>query len=187
MGHDWGALIGFAFVKKHVNTLEKYVMCSGPPREVWDDSIFASFKQFFMSWYVFFYLVPQLPEFALRLFDLGVLKLLYNKNNDNNQEEIIEAYKYTFGKENGYTGPINYYRENVKFLFPYERIPSPTNCVPGLYIIGEKDAYISPESGKLAMNMYEKLEFKIIKEADHFIVQNHAKETNAIIREFLSK
>jgi epoxide hydrolase 4 len=172
-------------VKKHVDTLEKYVMCSGPPREVWDDSIFASLKQFFMSWYVFFYLVPKLPEFALRLFDLGIFKLLYK--DENNHEEIIEAYKYTFGKAQAYTGPLNYYRENVKFLFPYERVPSPSNSVPGLYIIGEKDAYISPESGKLAMKMYEKLEFKIIKDGDHFIIHNHAKETNATIREFLSK
>jgi epoxide hydrolase 4 len=169
-------------VKKHVDTLEKYVMCSGPPREVWDNSIFASFKQFFMSWYVFFYLVPKLPEFALRLFDLGIFGVLKFES-----EDVVEAYKFTFGKDGSFTGPLNYYRENVKFLFPYEKVPPPTTFVPGLYLLGEKDLYISPESGKLAMEMYEKLEFKIIKDADHFANQNHPKETNNLIREFLSK
>lgn len=33
VGHDWGALIGWTYVKKHVDTLEKYIMIGGENEE----------------------------------------------------------------------------------------------------------------------------------------------------------
>lgn len=118
----------------------------------------------------------------MRLFDYGIFKAFGNLSDDE-----IEAYKFTFGKDKAFTGPLNYYRENVRFLFPYERLPPPPKFVPGLYLLGEKDIYISPGSGDLAKKMYEKLEFKIIEGADHFGNQNMPEATNLLMREFLKK
>lgn len=182
VAHDWGALVGFEYVRKHMETLEKYVMMGAPAREVWDDSIFSSFKQFLMSWYVFMYQLSAFPEFVLTLFDLAIFKVLEIES-----EEDLEAYKFTFGKSGAFTGPINYYRENIKFMNPHKRTERPGKFAPGLLLIGEKDDYISEETGRLTQKLFDNLEFKLIPGANHFCQHNKPEATNRLIREFLNR
>lgn len=165
-----------------MDTLEKYIMIGAPPPEVWKQSIFGSVTQFFMSWYVFFFQMPYLPEFCLRTYDMKGLKVMKQAS-----EEELEAYKYTFGKEGAYTGPINYYRAIIPHLMFSEPLKRPTKFVPGLYMLGETDKYIDRGSGAIAKELYTKLEFKIIKGANHFAQQHKPEETNRLIREFLEK
>lgn len=50
IGHDWGAMIGFRFICKHMNMVEKYVMigtCSG---ENWMKLMTQTIEQLKMSW-----------------------------------------------------------------------------------------------------------------------------------------
>lgn len=182
VAHDWGALVCFEYVRKHVETLDKYVLMAAPVRDVWDDSIYSSVKQFLMSWYVFLYQLPVFPEFVLRLFDLGIFKLLELES-----EEDLEAYKYTFGKSGAFTGPVNYYRENVKFLYPYKRTERPKKFVPGILLLGEKDDYISEECCRQTQQYFDDLDFKLIPGANHFCNHHKPTETNRMMREFLSK
>lgn len=105
----------------------------------------------------------------------------------NKTVEETEAYKYTFSQEGALTGPINYYRAAANFLFPDPPVPRPTSFVPGLFMLGEGDKYISRDAGQLAQQQYEKLDFKIIKGANHFSQQHAPEETNRLIREFIEK
>lgn len=164
-----------------MDTLEKYVMIGGPPSEVWNKLITFNVKQFLMSWYVFYFQMPFLPEHSTRLHDLGIFKAMQTSEDD------VEVYKYVFSKEGALTGPINYYRAAAKFLFPDPPLPRPTNFVPGLFMIGEGDRYISRQSGKMAQKLFDKLDFKLIKGGNHFAQQHAPKETNRLIREFLEK
>jgi pimeloyl-ACP methyl ester carboxylesterase len=182
VGHDWGAVIGFRYVLRHMDTLEKYVMIGGPPSEVWNKLITGSIKQFLMSWYIFYFQMPFLPEFSTRLQDLKIFKVMKHSSPDD-----MEVYKYVFGKEGALTGPINYYRAAANFLFPDPPLKRPTSFVPGLFMLGEGDRYISRDSGKMAQRRYEKLEFKLIKGGNHFAQQHAPEETNRLIREFIEK
>ncbi|CRK96598.1 CLUMA_CG009929, isoform A [Clunio marinus] len=182
IGHDWGAVIGFRYVMRHMDTIDKYVMIGAPPSEVWHKLLFSSVKQFLMSWYVFYFQMPFLPEFTTSLQDFQMFKVMKHQT-----EEELEAYKYTFGKEGALTGPINYYRASAKFLFPDQPLKRPEKFAPGLYMLGEGDKYISPDSGKMAKELYDNLDFKFIKGANHFAQQHKPDETNRLIREFLEK
>lgn len=181
VAHDWGAVIGFRYVLKHMDTLEKYVMIGGPPSEVWHKLITSNIKQFLMSWYVFYFQMPFLPEFSTRLNDLLVFKVMQTTKED------MEVYKYVFSKEGALTGPINYYRAAAKFLFPDPPLKRPDSFVPGLFMLGEGDKYISDQCGKMAQRRYQNLEFKLIKGANHFAQQHQPEETNRLIREFVEK
>lgn len=182
MAHDWGAVIGFRYVRRHMDTIEKYVMIGGPPSEVWHRSITSSIKQFLMSWYVFYFQMPFLPEYTTRLNDLQIFKVMKHKN-----DADLEAYKYVFSQEGALTGPINYYRAAAKFLYPDPPLKRPTSFAPGLYALGEGDKYISRDSGKMAQKFYDNLEFKIIEGGNHFAQQHVPDATNRLIREFIER
>lgn len=182
VAHDWGAVIGFEYVLKHMDTLEKYVMLGGPPFQVWQKSVFSTVKQFFMSWYIFYFQMPMLPELTMSLGDLQAFKTF-----DIESKEEIEAFKYTFGQEGALKPGIDYYRANCNFLFPSSPSPTPNTFVPGLFMLGEGDKYISRQSGDEAQKTYKNLEFKIIPGANHFCQQHKPEETNRFIREFLEK
>jgi epoxide hydrolase 4 len=181
VAHDWGAAVGFHYVLKYMDTLEKYVMIGGPPPEIWKRLILKSPKQFFMSWYVFFFLMPYLPELFISLQDFILFDLIKIGS-----KEDIECYKYIFSRPEALTAPINYYRA-VRVLFPDRILPKPARSVPGLFMLGEHDKYIARAVGKLAKDDYDNLDFKLIPGANHFAQQHKPDKTNQMIREFLEK
>lgn len=82
------------------------------------------------------------------------------------------------------TAPINYYRANI---------PSTDNGSKkrendgenGLFVLGEKDAYISQRSIAVTQQMYPKGKVAIVSGANHFVQQDAPNETNRIIRDFV--
>lgn len=164
-----------------MDTLEKYVCIGGPPNQVWHDTIRSNLTQFLMSWYVFFFQMPYFPEFWISLNDYQIFNSMEQKKED------TEVYKYVFSKPGALTYPINYYRAAAKFLFPDPPLPRPSSFVPGLFMIGEGDKYISKASGKMSKKYYDNLEFKIIDGANHFAQQHRPEETNRLIREFIER
>jgi epoxide hydrolase 4 len=181
IGHDWGAAVGFHYVRKHMDTIDKYVMIGGPPPEVWKRIILKSVKQFFMSWYMFFFLTPYLPELLISLSDFKIFDVMKVGNKDE-----VECYKYTFSRPGALTPPIDYYRA-IRVLFPDKPLPKPDRCAPGLFMLGEYDKYIARVVGKYAKEDFDNLEFKLIPTANHFAQQHKPDKTNQMIREFLDK
>lgn len=156
-------------------------MIGGPPSEAWQKLILKSPKQFLMSWYIFFFQMPFLPELVLSLDDFKLFNAM--KLGD---KEDLECFKYTFGKPGALTAPINYYRA-IRILYPDRKLPKPKNYSPGILLLGEYDRYISRETGKLAKIELDNLDFKLINGANHFCQQHKPDETNRMIREFLEK
>ena len=104
--------------------------------------------------YIFMFQVPWLPEFTIGLHDYRNFNAIFRgrkavsllqtfsltsislslssscclpqgvKNRDQFPAEVVEAYKYSFSRPGGLTGPINYIRAIYKtrsFLFPRTR------------------------------------------------------------------
>ncbi|XP_058066517.1 epoxide hydrolase 4-like [Anopheles bellator] len=183
VAHDWGAVVGWHFVTKHMDLVDRYIMMDAPSSRVARKLFATSKTQFKMSWYIFFYQMPWLPEFFLRLMDLRIFKIVFREHGG---DEVIEAYKYTFSKPNALTYPINYYRQNLRF-FAGGPPPKPKTFAPGLYLLGEKDAYVSKETGPLLQRDFENLDFKIVPGVDHFLQQHNPELVNRYMREFLAK
>ena len=181
VAHDWGAVVSWRFVTKYMDMLDNYVMIGAPSSPVWNKLIVSSWKQFKMSWYMFFFQMPMLPEYAVCLNDMDRFKVM-----DVDKEEL-EVYKYTFGQKGAFTGPMNYYRANMKFLNPTAPIKRPLKFSRGLFLLGEKDYYISKEVGPLLQKYFVNLDFKVVEGANHFAQQHKPEETNRLIREFLNK
>lgn len=97
--HDWGSIIGSAFVERHDDMVQKYILMGAPPRRVFKKLLRTSLDQFKRSWYIFFFQMPILPEMALTCDDLVAFdKMLGRRHNEEMTDEYLEAYKYVFSK-----------------------------------------------------------------------------------------
>ncbi|XP_053670298.1 epoxide hydrolase 3-like [Anopheles nili] len=184
VAHDWGAVVGWHFITKHMDMIDQYIMMDAPSQKIARKLFSSSKTQFKMSWYIFFYQMPWLPELFLRLMDFHIFKVVFR---DHGGPEVVEAYKYVFSKPNGLTYPVNYYRENFRFFANVLRPPKPKTFARGLYLIGEHDLYISKETGPLMQQEFQNLEYKVVPEADHFLQQHKPELVNRYMREFLAK
>ncbi|CAB3368165.1 Hypothetical predicted protein [Cloeon dipterum] len=187
VSHDWGAVVSWYFVMTNPQLVSKYVIMNLPHPEIIRKN--PSIKQFFMSWYMFFFQLPLLPELYISSYDFyGFAAMLRAGKGINSKvtAEDIEAYKYTFGKPGALTGPINYYRSNVFHTDGLKGLNAkPKYMPPGLLIFGAEDKYIDVRNVELTEKFVPKLQTKILKRGNHFIQQDEPSAVNDAMHEFL--
>lgn len=189
IGHDWGASIAWALALEHPETLWKLGALQVPPIPIWKKN--QTLKQFFVSWYMFFFQIPFLPEFLFKLNDYAALaNALKNSTAEPGvftDEDIIE-YKKAWSEPFALTAMINYYRANfIKRMFTkYAELPRIN--VPTLFIYGEKDKAVLPETvrgiGEMITAEYREIR---IPESAHWVQQEAAGIVSQALREFLAE
>jgi pimeloyl-ACP methyl ester carboxylesterase len=188
VGHDWGAAIAWAVALKHPEYVSKLVAMQVPPASVWRKN--QTFDQFLASWYMFFFQIPILPEYILKLDDYAWLEKALRKTTaerDVFTPEDIAEYKKSWREPFALPAMINYYRANILKRFIGKTKPEAKIKVPTVFIYGEKDKAILPETvkgvGEAVDAPFE--EFRI-PDSGHW-VQNEAKNrVNEILRDFLA-
>jgi pimeloyl-ACP methyl ester carboxylesterase len=188
VGHDWGAAVAWAVALKHPEYVSKLVAMQVPPASVWRKN--QTLKQFLASWYMFFFQIPALPEWLLSRNDYALLEnALRNTTAEKDvfQFDDIVAYRKSWREAFALTGMLNYYRANVIRRFISKSDTDKKIKVPTIFIYGEKDQAVLPETvkgvGEAVEAPFE--EFRI-PYSGHW-VQNEAKDTvNEILRDFLA-
>ncbi len=189
VGHDWGAAIAWATALKYPEYVWKLAAMQVPPAAVWKKN--QTFKQFLASWYMFFFQIPKLPEWVLSLSDYEVLADgLRNSTAEKGifTDEIIAEYKKNWSKPEMLESALNYYRANIlKRIFGKSEVTEMIK-VPTLFIYGEKDTAILPETikgiGEFVDAPFEEFKFP---NAGHWIQQEEAETVTRILAEFLSE
>ena len=188
IAHDWGAIIAWAVAERHPEAVWKLCAMQVPPTFVWQKNL--TFRQALASWYMFFFQIPYLPEWILSRNDFALAEKLFRNaaaEFDFFSRELMEKYKESWREPEALTSAINYYRANVlqKLLKPQ---PAVKIKVPTLFIYGEKDTAVLPETVqnvKDAMDAhYEEIR---IPESGHWIQQEAAEAVTDSLREFLAE
>ena len=188
VGHDWGAGVAWAAAGRYPECVSKLACLQIPPPSIWKKN--QTLKQFFSSWYMFFFQLPKLPEWLLTRNDFQKLAIALKTTTAKRgvfSSEDVEKYKEAWSEPGSITAALNYYRANIiKRMFG--KGPKPEKIkVPTLFIYGEQDQAVLPQTvegvGDFIDAEYTELR---IPEAAHW-VQNEAREkvTNAL-REFLA-
>ncbi len=175
--------VGWRFIEKYMFLIDKYVMINGTPGEIWAQLVTSSFEQLLMSWYIFFFQVPFLPEFVFKLWDFTVFD--GRRTPKTVTEEDVEAYKFAFSRENALRGPLNYYRANLRYFVQDPPLKKPATFSRGLLLLGESEPYISRRSADLIREYFENVDFRVVPTAGHHPHTDLPEVTNKLIREFL--
>jgi epoxide hydrolase 4 len=189
VGHDWGASIAWAIAQKHPESVWKLCAMQVPPIGVWEKN--QTFKQLLASWYMFFFQIPALPEWLLSRNDYALLA--NGLRNGTVERDVftdadIAEYKKSWSEQNALTSAINYYRANILKRVFRKTQPAEKIKVPTLFIYGEKDAAILPETVRGVGEFVDAPFTEIrIPDAGHWIQQEAFDVVNDSLLEFLTE
>jgi epoxide hydrolase 4 len=193
VGHDWGAGIAWGVAQKHPERVAKLVVMQVPPAAAWKANL--TLRQLLRSWYMFFFQLPRLPEWAISRkgfegIDRTFRERVVNKSAFTDSD--ISLYKQAIQQPGALNAAINYYRANLRRLMfrgsPKEKPRDEAIRVPTLFIFGEQDFAIIPATVRGVQNYvsgpYRELR---IPESGHWVQNEASDEVNSALNDFLKK
>ncbi len=189
VGHDWGAAIAWAVALRHPEYVSKLVAMQVPPASIWQKN--QTFRQFLASWYMFFFQIPVLPEYLLKLDDYAAmenaLKNTTAKKDVFTSEDITE-YKKSWSEPFALTAMLNYYRANIIRRFIGNSRTEAKIKVPTVFVYGEKDRAVLPETVKgVGETVDAEFEEFRIPDSAHWVQNEAPNRITEILRDVLAR
>jgi len=190
LGHDWGGVVVWKLAIDHPEVVDRLIALNCPHPSAFGKLINTSWKQFFMSWYMFMVQCPWLPETLTAVQDFKLLEdsligMKYGvKNRANITDEDMEAWKYVFSQPGALTPPLNYYRAGMqRWSMPTvkRQLTKPLT----LLLWGTDDQYLSIDGAKLTPSFCERCEVRYVEGASHWVQQDEPDQCNRLIEQFL--
>jgi pimeloyl-ACP methyl ester carboxylesterase len=195
VAHDWGGAVAWAFGRLYPDLVDKLIVMNCPPVPIFQKVLRLDKKQFKMSWYIFLFQLPYLPELYFKhknydLIDIAFAGLTTRTHAFSSAmvkpvtQEDAAAYKYTFSQPGAVTPPINYYRAIMRrrdkgTLYDIKY------TMPVLLIWGCQDIALSSAIPDLVEKENPNITVKRIAEAGHFVQMDAPDVVNSIMREWL--
>lgn len=77
IGHDWGGGVAWHFASRHAVRCTRVAALNAPHPAPFQRALRSNLRQMLRSWYMFFFLLPWLPEWLARRRDFAFLKDYY--------------------------------------------------------------------------------------------------------------
>ena len=203
VAHDWGAGVAWAVAQKHPERISRLAIMQVPPAAAWRANF--SLRQLLRSWYMFFFLLPRVPEWVISRNNFAGLDDVFKKKiarAGSFSDADVELYKQALRQPGALTAALNYYRANVFRLMGCkpkreESVNDASSItarekdnrirVPTLFIFAEQDMAILPQTVKGMANFikapYRELR---IPDCSHWVQNEAPDEVNAALVEFLT-
>jgi epoxide hydrolase 4 len=186
VGHDWGAMIAWATALLHPERVVKLAVLQVPhPRRFLENMKGAQLQA---SWYIAAFQVPGLPELMMSLNNYRlleeILKSTTSKSGTLSQADI-QVFKEACAQPGALTAGMNYYRANLGLNNQLQQFKDPVK-VPTLFIYGEKDFAILPETVK-DLKKYVDSTYQEVRLPDcgHWVQQEAPEAVNQALLTFL--
>lgn len=202
VAHDWGAGVAWVVGQKYPERVSKLVVLQVPPAAVWRQNM--SLRQLLRSWYMFFFQLPRLPEWAIGRNNFAALDKTFTESvarKHTFNSEDIKQYKEALARPGAVTAAVNYYRANVRRVMSkrhakgeasnVEKRTKQTSSdgrirVPTLFIFGEQDfAILSATVKGIAQVVDAPYRELRIADSGHWVQNEAAEEVNAALLDFL--
>ena len=201
VGHDWGAGVAWAVAQKYPERVSKLAVLQVPPAAAWRANI--SLRQLLRSWYMFFFQLPRLPEWAIRRNSFRGLDRVFKAKvvrTGSFTDADVETYKEALRQPGALTSAINYYRANVFRILGGSKTASTTEPsgeketrnnrrirVPTLFIFGEQDFAILPQTVRGVADYIDAPYSELrIPDSGHWVQNEAVEEVNSALVDFLS-
>ncbi len=180
VGHDWGGAVAWAFAGTYPERTLSLTSIATPHPTAFKQALYTS-RQWAMSWYMFFFQLPFLPETVLSAHHGKIITKHLVKSGLNKQT----ASEYTRRMLVGATlrSAIAWYR-----ALRFGARATPAINVPTLFIYGGKDKYLSEKAARLTQKFVTgRYKFTYLPDATHWIPEEQpnllANEIITFIRE----
>ncbi len=187
IGHDWGAVVAWAFAIWHPGRLRKLGILNVPhPAVMLNFLRRGDPEQLRRSWYIFAFQVPWLPEYFLRKNDWrNAVRVLRGngKIHTFTNEDIVE-YKQAWSQPGAMTAMINWYRAAVRYL--PKLLKDVQVKVPTLMLWGMQDTALSHRMARPSMDYCDDGKLAFFEDATHWVQHDEAETVNQLLIKFLS-
>ncbi|HVG30911.1 MAG TPA: alpha/beta fold hydrolase [Pyrinomonadaceae bacterium] len=201
VGHDWGAVVAWALAQFFPDYVSKLAALQVPPGAVWAANM--TWRQALASWYMLFFQLPRLPEWWIGANNFAGLERMFKTTSRSGTftDSDIALYKEMLkrrgasGETTALSAGINYYRANFSLLtrnfssiFGRGEGVSARVRVPTLFVYGERDAFVMPETVR-GVGAYVDAPFREVRlaRAGHWVQQEYPNEVSAALLGFLSE
>ena len=186
IGHDWGAVVAWAFAIWHPERLHRLGILNVPhPAVMLNFLRRGDPEQLRRSWYVFAFQAPWLPEYFLRRNDWrNAVRVLRGsgKIHTFSNEDIVE-YKKAWAQPGAMTAMINWYRAAVRYL---PRLLKDVRVkVPTLLLWGMKDVALSHRMARPSIDYCDNGKLVFFEDATHWVQRDEADNVTTLLLEFL--
>lgn len=184
IGHDWGGVLAWKLAEQHPGLLRKLIIINMAHPDVMQQTLKKNIRQLLKSWYIGFFQLPLLPEWASRVFDCALLErsMTASSNPGTFSPADMEHYKSAWKQPGALTSMINWYRAVIRYRKP-ERAAA-TITVPTLLIWGKKDRFLSHTMAQPSISRCSNGKLMMIEDATHWV--HHEKpEVNGYIEDFI--
>lgn len=190
IAHDWGAVIAWNFAIRQIRPLSQLIICNVPHPVPAEKAFTKGFSQLKKSWYIFFFQLPRLPEFMMKMRKgrgMGELIKESASHPQNFPDEVVDIYNENGSRRENLTGMINYYRALVRGgggrrqrKLGYPMIETPT-----LMLWGEDDMALTKETTFGTEDVVKDFTIRYLPRISHWVQQDAPEEVNAMISAFL--
>src|ERR1700727_847723 len=187
VGHDWGAVIAWYYAMFGRLPVSGLVIMNVPHPALMEKGL-RTRRQLAKSWYIFFFQLPWIPEWALarrgceaigRVFrDMAVAKARF-------PDEVLRVYQDAAAVPGALTAMLNYYRALVRGLARNRRRGTPRIDAPTLMIWGEVDAAVGKELTYGTDRHVSNLTLRYLPNVSHWVQQEAPETVNAMMEAWL--
>ena len=191
IGHDWGCGVAWAFASNYPHATERLVVMNCPHPGPFQKHLRSNRRQLRRSWYMFFFQIPFLPEFGIRLNVRRFVEQAFRGmaiRKDAFPDEELQKYAEALTKPGVLTAAINYYRAAFRETVRRGERLFPQITCPTLLIWGEEDIALGKEL-TYGMEPYfaNRLEIKYIPRCSHWVQQEQSELVNQYLRDFFNE
>ena len=187
IAHDWGAALAWQFALQRERPLERLVIMNVPHPARFQAGL-RTLRQLRKSWYMFFFQLPWLPEWALGRNDAEAVGRGFTEmavHPEQFDDEVVAVYRQAAAQPGALRAMINWYRGLVLSGRALRKIGFPTIDTPTLIVWGEQDTALGKELVDGTDEYVTDLTVRFLPDASHWVQQDQPEIVNAMLAAFL--
>jgi len=202
LAHDWGGALAWSLAIEQAGyaenapghaqpwLIDKLVVMNMPHPRCFARELRRP-PQLFLSWYIYFFQLPWLPERMLRRRNGRATSGIFPSTSQNRArftDDDLEIYRANAMRPGGLTAMLNWYRAAIRAgsLRRLGDRETPIIRIPTLFLWGDADTALSFRCTRGTEQYVSNLTFRVFPGVSHWIQQEAPEAVNAVLEAWLS-